>query len=151
MLDQDKIKQKVIFPALVLMGVAVVPACLTAWLHPKRPPFSADSLREGEIAIAEAWKIREEVLWVDARSQGEYEQAHIPGAVLLNEDQWNDRVQDVLMRWRPERRTIVYCSTTGCQASHHVAERLRKMGLTDVWVLKGGWERWQKYMSEQKP
>jgi hypothetical protein len=40
---------------------------------------------------------------------------------------------------------VVFCGSAACDASHHVAERLRnEAGLPDVWVLTGGWESWKR-------
>jgi rhodanese-related sulfurtransferase len=136
---------RVVVPAVLILMVSLIPAVVAGFLHPKRPPFAADGLRDGEMRVEEAWLMRSEVLWVDARRQEEYEAGHIDGAVLLNEDRWYDLLPNVLAKWHPERRTVVYCSSSGCQASHHVAKRLRDSGLTNVWVLKGGWEAWQDF------
>ncbi len=137
-------------PAVLILGVSLVPAVVAGFLHPKRPPFSAEVLREGEMRVEEAWSMRSEVLWVDARRAEEYEAEHVEGAVLLNEDRWHDLLPNVLAKWHPERRTVVYCGGGGCQASHHVAKRLRDSGLTNVWVLKGGWEAWLEFKRRQE-
>ena len=45
----------------------------------------------------------------------------------------------------PIRRVVVYCDGGGCEASRHVADRLRdKLGMKSVFVLKGGWPAWQR-------
>lgn len=140
---------RVVVPAMLILGVSMIPAGVAALFHPKKPPFSVDVLRDGEMRVEDAWKMRHQVLWVDARSAKDYEAEHIEGAVLLNEDRWNDLLSEVVRRWHPERRTIVYCGSGGCQASHHVAERLRESGLTNVWVLKGGWHAWLEFCRRQ--
>jgi rhodanese-related sulfurtransferase len=49
----------------------------------------------------------------------------------------------MLNTWSPDKRTVVYCSTQACHASHEVAKRLREeAGLQNVYVLHGGWEKW---------
>jgi rhodanese-related sulfurtransferase len=49
----------------------------------------------------------------------------------------------MLAAWSPENRTVVYCSSQSCAASHEVARRLREeAGLDNVYVLHGGWEAW---------
>jgi rhodanese-related sulfurtransferase len=88
------------------------------------------------------------VLWVDARSDEQFARGHVPGAVQLNEDRWDELLRGMLAAWSPERKVVVYCSRKTCNASHEVAERLRKeAGLTNVYVLSGGWEEWE---AEQK-
>ncbi len=85
------------------------------------------------------------VLWVDARPNEEFARGHIPGALALNEDDWNGLLPQVLAAWSPERKLVVYCSRKSCNASHAVAERLRhEAGLKNVDVLPGGWEEWKE-------
>ena len=85
----------------------------------------------------------ESVLWVDARSADDYRTDHIPGAILLNLESWDELLPNFLDQWSPEKKVVVYCSAATCELSHEVAERLRKSGITSVFVLKGGWEAWK--------
>lgn len=132
-----------------LFGILLA-ACLLAsanlWLNPSRPTWAQATLRPGELWLRDALTEGEVVVWVDARSGDDYSQAHIPGAVLLNEDDWDALLPELLAVWEPDRRTVVYCSSEACQASESVAERLRtEVGLDDVYTLKGGWEAWQAH------
>ena len=84
-------------------------------------------------------------IWVDARPDAEFASDHVPGAVSLNEDRWNELLPQVLAVWSPEKKVVVYCSSLSCNASREVARRLRKEAqLPNVFVLKGGWEEWLK-------
>ena len=85
------------------------------------------------------------VIWVDARPDNEFERDHIPNAILLNEDRWSELLPQFLGQWSPERKIIVYCSAQSCNASREVAKRLRdEAQLKNVFVLDGGWEEWLK-------
>ena len=129
---------------VVLLLAAVVPAVLTGWLHPKRPAWSATKPAVDEVALASAARWAD-VLWVDARSEKEYRQQHVPGAVPLNETEWERLLPGFLEAWRPGRRVVIYCNSARCNASHEVAVRLqREMNLADVRVLQGGWSAWQE-------
>lgn len=136
--------RKILLISLALLVLPVLPALLTYAVHPERPQYrSPAALAEGEVLLAEAsgW---ENVLWLDARSAEQFTGGHIPGALLLNEDAWDDLLGPVLMEWTPDRPVVVYCSTQECAASHQVAGRLREQaGMENVHVLKGGWEAWQ--------
>ncbi|MEM7672880.1 MAG: rhodanese-like domain-containing protein [Verrucomicrobiota bacterium] len=113
-------------------------------INPNRPPFSPETLQEGEIDLVGLAALSNP-LYLDARTLSEFEEAHIPGAMLLNEDDWDQRVLALIERWEPGRVIVVYCSSLACQASHAVAERLKvEMGIDAVVVLKGGWEVWQE-------
>ena len=95
------------------------------------------------VAQARAWG--DNSIWVDARPDAEFAHDHVPGAVPLNEDRWNELMPQVLAVWSPEKKVVVYCSSLSCNASREVARRLRKEAqLPSVFVLKGGWEEWLK-------
>ena len=85
------------------------------------------------------------VIWVDARPDDEFASDHVPGAISLNEDRWNELLPQFLAVWVPGKKIVVYCSSLSCNASREVARRLRKEAqLSDVFVLEGGWEAWLK-------
>jgi len=100
-------------------------------------------VREGEVELAEVQSWGDTVLWVDARPDAQYEKQHIPQAVPLNEDRWNELLPPMLATWSPEKRIVIYCSSQSCAASHEVAQRLKtEAQLPNVYVLHGGWEAW---------
>ena len=121
--------------------LALVPAVATALLHPKRPAF-AERIREGEITVAGAMANSADCVWIDARSAAHFAKQHIPGALALNEDAWDELLPAVLQAWPTGRTAIVYCDSRACEASEDVAKRLREFGVAPVFVLKGGWEAW---------
>jgi rhodanese-related sulfurtransferase len=132
---------------IVLGLIAFVPAIVWGFLTPRPVSWDADALKEGEVRLADVLQSWEEILWIDARSESDFNKEHIPGAILLNEDRWDDLFMQFMAsgRWRPGIKIVVYCGSSGCQASHAVAERLsKKSGIPNVWVLKGGWEAWKK-------
>ena len=84
-------------------------------------------------------------VWIDARPDDEFARDHVPGAILLNEDRWNELLPQFLAVWSPGKKVVVYCSAQSCDLAREVAERLRKEAqLPDVFVLEGGWEAWVK-------
>ena len=96
-----------------------------------------------DVDLARSWGAN--AMWVDARPENEYEQGHIPDAILLNEDRWNELLPQFLEKWSPEKKIVVYCSTKSCNLAGEVARRLREEAqLKNVFVLEGGWEEWLK-------
>jgi rhodanese-related sulfurtransferase len=92
---------------------------------------------------ARAWG--ENTIWVDARTDEEFARDHVPGALSLNEDRWNELLPEFLATWSPGKKVVVYCSAESCDLAREVAERLRKEAqIPDVFVLEGGWEAWLK-------
>ena len=131
--------------AITLAVLALLPAAGEAiyfqdkisWRSPIPPSESVN------VDQARAWG--QNAIWVDARPDEEFAQDHVPGALLLNEDHWNELLPQFLAAWSPGKKVVVYCSSLSCNASREVARRLRKEAqLPDVFVLEGGWEAWLK-------
>ena len=123
-----------------LLALALAPALVSGVVQLQRtgPPLVED---EAAPRLVKSWG--EKVLWVDARPRAKFEAGHIPGAVLLNEDEWDRLVPAFLDAWEPERMVVVYCDSGSCEASHAVARRLRAdLKLENVRVLQGGWKAW---------
>jgi rhodanese-related sulfurtransferase len=126
---------------LILLALALVPALVSAAVQLKWK--SDEPLAAGEVRVNTARMWGETVRWVDARPRARYEAGHIGEAVLLNEDEWDSLVPKFLDDWDPEKAVVVYCDGGGCEASHAVAERLKKdFQIPTVYVLKGGYPAW---------
>jgi rhodanese-related sulfurtransferase len=130
-----------------LAAVAALPAVLS-W---GRLSEADDRLLPYEVTLNDPRFPREDAVWVDARSREEYEQGHVTGAILLNEENWDSLLGNLFEAWKPPRAIIVYCNA-GCQASQKVAERLRDLGIDPVYFLKGGYDAWKSnYPAKAKP
>jgi len=134
------VRQVLILAALALapgVGGAVYFRHKISWRSPILPSELAT------VDQARAWGGN--VIWVDARPDDEFASDHVPGAISLNEDRWNELLPEFLAAWSPGKKIVVYCSSLSCNASREVARRLRKEAqLPDVFVLEGGWEAWLK-------
>jgi rhodanese-related sulfurtransferase len=129
--------------SVFLVGLALLPAVGQALYYKDKVSWQTPVAASEMVTVAQARS--SDAIWIDARPQGEFESEHVPGALLLNEDRWNELLPQVLAVWAPEKRLIVYCSSESCGSSREIAHRLRKeAGLTNVFVLEGGWEAWKK-------
>lgn len=125
--------------------MALLAAILTGLLHPRRPEWDPTRLAPGEVLPVTLRTWTGPIVWLDARGEASYRRGHVPGAVLLNEENWSAALPGLLARWDPEQRWVVYCSRRGCGPSREVARRLREeVGIGNVFVLKGGFEAWQE-------
>jgi rhodanese-related sulfurtransferase len=130
---------------LILLGLALLPAAGQAVYYRDKVSWQTPVAASEMVTIAQARGWGDGAIWIDARPQEEFEREHVPGALLLNEDRWNELLPQVLAVWAPEKRVVVYCSSESCGSSREIAHRLRKeAGLTNVFVLEGGWEAWKK-------
>ena len=136
----------VIRQAALLMVLALLPAIGEAvYFRDKISWRSAIPASEVvTVDLAKSWG--DNATWIDARPDEEFAREHVPGAISLNEDRWNELLPQFLQAWTPEKKIVVYCSAQSCNAAKEVAERLRKeAGLpNDIRVLQGGWEEWLK-------
>ena len=125
----------------LILALALVPALVSgAWQLRWR---TEEPLAPGEVRLATARMRGDNVQWVDARARAKYERTHIPGALLLNEDEWDKLVGPFLDAWDADKTLVVYCDGGSCEASQAVAERIRtELKIGGVFVLKGGWAAW---------
>jgi rhodanese-related sulfurtransferase len=112
--------------AAVVAALALLPGAGEAiYFRDKISWRSAIPLSESvTVEQARAWG--ENAMWVDARPDDEFARDHVPGALSLNEDRWNELLPQFLAVWSPEKKIVVYCSSLSCNASREVARRLRK-------------------------
>ena len=98
-----------------------------------------------ELELEEAWAVHQEGtgVFVDARSAKEFAAGHIPGALLLPLDDFDEAVSSWTDLIPPETLLITYCAGAGCDSSWDVAELLKEEGYSRVKVFFGGWEQWK--------
>lgn len=134
--------------ASLLLAFTLLAAVAAHFLHPRAPVWFLEDEppASGEVTlehIREKW--HGDVLWVDARTRGQYEAAHIPGALLLNEQEADALLFDHFAKLQDNRKPIVvYCDAHACQSSRKMAAYLReRLPGAQVVVLRGGWKVWQ--------
>lgn len=128
-----------------ILVVATLLAAATLALDPRTRALFTDQLAPDEITLSDARSLRGPLLWLDARHGDAYRTEHIPEALPLDIDHWDTQIVDVIARWQPGMRLIVYCDDSACSSSRQVAERLRRdYQFDDVWLLHGGWSSWQE-------
>ena len=129
--------------ALILFALAFLPGIGQVIYFRDKVSWESPVPASEMVTVAQARAWGGNAIWVDARPDLEFEREHVPGAVLLNEDRWNELLPQFLATWSPEKRVVVYCSSQSCNASREVARRLRdEAQLKNVFVLQGGWEEW---------
>ena len=138
-------KSSLVRQELILVALAFLPGIGQAIYFRDKVSWQSPIPASEMVTVAQARAWGGNAIWVDARPDVEFEREHVTGAVLLNEDRWNELLPQFLAAWSPEKRVVVYCSSQSCNASREVARRLRdEAQLKNVFVLKGGWEEWLK-------
>jgi len=120
--------------AAAIALLAGIPGCLSPGTSAKKNP--------GEATAQEARAWDPAPLLVDARSAKSYEAGHLPGALMLNQDDFDTQLAPVLDARKKGQNLLVYCGSDACDASRSIARKLREMGVTGVFVLKGGMRAW---------
>ncbi|MGD2087385.1 MAG: rhodanese-like domain-containing protein [Candidatus Aminicenantes bacterium] len=102
--------------------------------------ISADEVRE-----MIKGKNPEEFCLLDVRQPKEYEQGHIPGAILIPIAQLPERLDEL----DPKKPTIAYCAIGG--RSRAGASILQDAGFSESYNLKGGFNAWNGLSVEGPP
>jgi rhodanese-related sulfurtransferase len=139
----------VVLQLLMLVSLAALPTLWAALQLPgeKQPFFSEPPLEEGEERLREVltWE-PDSYQWVDARTRGQFAEDHIPGAVNLNMDDWDELFFANMEAIASAERLVIYCDGLSCRASHEVRDKLAADGINkNALVLKGGWPEWLQY------
>jgi rhodanese-related sulfurtransferase len=131
--------------ALVLAALSLLPAVGEAIYFRGKISWQSPISPSELVGVDQARAWDENVIWVDARPDADFGRDHVPGAISLNEDRWNELLPQFLAAWSPGKKVVVYCSAESCDLAREAAERLRNEAqIPDVFVLKGGWEAWLK-------
>ncbi len=136
--------------SVFLLLLASAAAWATHAWHPRAPALHLveEPLRPDEISmrvIEERWK--GDVLWIDARPQEHYDAGHAPGAVLLNEQHFEEQLFGLLDTLQTNTKPIIiYCAAARCEASRQILTRLKQtLPVENAFVLKGGWRAWEAF------
>jgi len=139
------VRSSLIRQILILAALALIPGLGEAVYFRQKISWQSSIPPSELVTVDQARTWAGNVIWVDARPDEEFARDHVPGALSLNEDRWNELLPQFLAVWSPGKKVVVYCSSLSCNASREVARRLRKEAqLSDVFVLEGGWEAWFK-------
>jgi len=130
---------------LILIGLAFLPGLGQAIYFREKVSWQGPVPASESVSLAQARSWGSDAIWVDARPDEQFAGEHVPGAIQLNEDRWNELLPQMLAAYSPEKKVVVYCSSQSCNLALEVARRLRQEAqLKNVFVLEGGWEEWLK-------
>ena len=154
--------RKTIKEIIILVGISVTLAVVVNFLSPKgialvgqwdsskgvitASPTGPEGWEPEEInSVAQAKEIFDNgnVLFVDARSQDNYEDGHLPGAVSLPVGQFDEQIESFLNQHSTDARIVTYCSGRTCEDSHNLAQFLSDVGYTHVRVFIDGFPGWE--------
>lgn len=107
----------------------------------EEPAYSRVSLKHLSVDSFEQVLTDSLIQLVDVRTEKEYNEDHIPGAILIDikTDDFTEKAKNLLDKDRP---VAVYCK--GGVRSRRAAEKLLFMGFSLVYNLDAGFDQWKK-------
>lgn len=113
----------------------------------RKAPLAATGARANNpanfprISVADAKKLyaNGQAVFVDVRSNEQYQLGHIKGAMSIPGSQLVRRFNEVT----PRKTVITYCACSAEQSSGRAAADLIAHGVKNVFALKGGWHEWK--------
>ncbi len=129
----------------ILLALVAVAATGTHFFHPRAPSWylEGEPIADDEVTVAQVeakWK--GDVLWIDARSRDPFQKRHVPGALLINEQERDQLLfENIAVLQDNKKPIVVYCDSGACQASRKIREHLKyNMSIDEIYVLHGGWD-----------
>ena len=129
-------RQLFLLAAIICFGMAAIKFC-TARMKPNNTPVESRpaKLDDGVLTPEQAKARMEEnpdLILLDVRTQEEFEQGHIPGAVCLP----NEMIAaDMPVLFGKDAEILLYCRSG--RRSADAAKKLRDMGFTNVFDFGG--------------
>lgn len=96
------------------------------------------------IALQEAEDLysRGEAVFMDSRSQEEFDAGHIAGALNIPLQENKSGLNSRLLPYPSDRTLVVYCEGGDCQTSIALAKLFQTQGFRDIRVFSGGFAEW---------
>ncbi len=153
-------ENEAIWQAVVLVAAAFVLGLVynsfnENGIHPIRKPVrvpvvskeASETYGEEAIRIVDLAEARQFVerggKVLDARTKENYEDGHIPGAILFDYYSFGTYSASVLPMLSPLETIMVYCSEPSCNDSELLARELFARGYRRLLLFKGGFAEWQ--------
>lgn len=108
-----------------------------------------EALRRGletiDVHGAMTMRGRPGVVFLDARTPGEFALSHVAGAKNLPQEAIYGDIDAVAkdLGLTPDERLVIYCGNILCDRSKELAESLRTAGYAYVTVMPDGFDAWQ--------
>lgn len=109
----------------------------------EKPP-SYDPAIDSVLTMEDAfdlWKSGQ-AIFIDARLPDEYAEGHLPGAINLPFERWDDYWDEVSPLLAPDAKIVIYCGGIDCELSVDVARELIYLGYKNAYIFFGGYSKW---------
>jgi len=87
--------------------------------------------------------LKKDVIFIDAREQGDYHSGHVKGAINLPFEEWDAHWAEVEPQLSKEIEIVAYCGGLDCELSLFMTRELKQLGYEKSYIFFGGWQKWQ--------
>jgi rhodanese-related sulfurtransferase/quercetin dioxygenase-like cupin family protein len=122
--------------------VAILFTALLVAAPPSVAPAGENDAEVKKLNLEEFDAVRAEkdVVLLDVRTPAEFEDGHVPGAVLIN---WRDcDFSDQVQKLDKSKKYVIYCAA-GVRSAN-AAKRMGELGFTQLFDFSGGWNVYGK-------
>ncbi len=102
----------------------------------------SDFIQEMEADLLKILLENREALFIDARNESDFNQAHIPTAINLPVTRFDKEYQGRKGELAGKKIIVCYCSSKDCSDARLLAVKLYVQGHKDIFVLTGGIDEW---------
>lgn len=126
-------------------GVNLVSPRAVPWIYQPRTEAVIDGTR---VPFTDERKAREffddpQTVFLDTRTEEDYRDGHVRGALSLPEPDLETRFPDVEPFLPADTRIILYCTGPDCDMAEKVAAFLLKMGRRNLMIMASGFAAWK--------
>ena len=143
---------------ILLAGALLLVGCQGGAPAPEEKPIEAVSEETGataeepewpkapEVSVDEARQAFEEksALFLDARPPEDYAKGHLPGAVVLFNEEFEEYYPSLEDQIKAADRVITYCDGIECGRAPEIAGRLLELVEVPVFCFTDGYPAWTK-------
>lgn len=117
------------------------------------PPAPEAKVYDIELAVFQQRLGEPGAVVLDARPEIFHRFGHIPGALPLPRDEFEEYYPKHKARLEAykDKEVLIYCQGSSCEDSHLVASALTKLGYMRLAIFAGGWNAWtQQGLPQEK-
>ena len=132
-------------------------ALLANTIHPRKIPWVQDwshqvesraselQIRVVPLSVAKEIHSVGKALFVDARSETDYADGHIPDAVSLPLEALDEHFEQIMEWTDSDRDLVVYCSNRECDDALLLSAELKSMGVSNLTLFIDGFDSWKTF------
>jgi len=109
-------------------------------------PPSYDPEMDSLLTMQEAFILwKDNAVFLDTGEHDEYAEGHIPNAINLPFEEWDDYWDEVSVYLSTETTIVCYCGGIDCELSLFTARELKDMGYSNSLIFFGGYNTWLEF------